>query len=239
MSKKLLMNTHSQNVSEIVKKDLHIWLDGRDVVTNTDAFLNNRIDQSYGAYIPNIGNYWLQNRIWKYKNYIGHYGNTQYIDKCTVTDEFTLQISYKTFELKGNSVLAIFGLPDTSSWMDLNIAIILKKFRLFMKGTLTDSKEIFTDSMSIDNLAITVNNQQKKISLYINGEFLTEVLYKADIDSFLNVPRKWSIQSTRAYQSNFEDSITWRIGSILMYHRILTEEEIKQNYLYEQSIERD
>ena len=238
MTKKLLMNNYPQSTGGVVTKGLYIWLDGQDVVTNTDTFLNNRIDQSYGAYIPHAGIYWLINRVWKYKNYIGYYNEAHHIDKCTVTDEFTLQISYKTFELKGNKVLGIFGPHDDASWNDLNIAIFNKKLRLLMKTVVSDSKEIFTDSMSIDNLAITINNQQKKISLYINGEFKTEVFYRADIDSFFNVSRKWRFQSTRAFQPNFEDIATWRIGSVLMYHRILTEEEIKQNYLYEQSIER-
>lgn len=237
MSKKLLMNNYPQDTSGVVTNDLHIWLDGQDVVTNTDTFLNNRVDQSYGAYIPDVPSYWLQNKIWKYKNYISYYTTSHYIDKCTVTDEFTLQISYKTFELKANEQLPIFG-PYNVPWNELNIVIFNNKMRLMMKTVLSESKEIFTDSILIDNLAITINNSQKKISLYINGEFKAEVSYTTDIDSFFNVSRGWKVQSTHAYGASGAFANDWRIGSVLMYHRILTEEEIQQNYLYEQSIER-
>lgn len=67
--------------------------------------------------------------------------------------------------------------------------------------------------------------------MYVNGQSVVEVEHKAPFPTTLSL-------SLGGYTSGLNNQISYKLNSFKIYNRALTEGEIQQNYLYEQSINR-
>lgn len=215
MSKKLLMNNYSENGLMPVMDGLVCWLDGRDGKIG-DTIWKDRSGNGSDAEI--IGCEWTGFSL-KINN-----NSDQFLVSKTLIDDnnkpYTLEVYFKrNFTTRGatNVILA-----NTSKQWYGSTSIYIDVNRLYFDmGNQTLTAD-YTNNKPYQ-VAITKSNQVSRKG-FLNGEFVNEHSRTTYTISFLG---------------NWDDNkMMGEYYSIRLYNRALTEEEIKQNYLYEQSIER-
>lgn len=212
MSKKLLMNNYSENGLMPVTDGLICWLDSRDECDGNKTVdrigLNNFLLEGITA--SNL--FCLENHALLSEN------------SFILGNNFSIQLTINIKEIES------FGLL-LSHANERNIFKICHRNNSKLgcytvaTGGIDNGLPIIKDTKQI----ISVNIEKGIISLFDNN------LLSSSINSLNNIDGKFRIGAT---VRNGYDGSNFTLYSLKIYDRSLTEEEIKQNYLYEQSIER-
>lgn len=256
MSKKLLMNNYAENGLMPVTDGLICWLDARDVENGNAVW----VDRSGN------GNDGLLRGFTFDEKTNGRIGNSLIFDgqECNVLIEikrlplfegnnFSIQANAKIppysyaqrlFQRRDTSKTYRYYImylgsgssshPDVNNGAGNKIQFATTDYGLYNYGVITKQE--------------VINNTRKDVSLTIDG-----VNTKLYIDGDVNSTRELGITRFDDYNpfivigsGSDRDKATTDIGkrskfnynSLKIYNRALTDEEIQQNYEYEQSIER-
>lgn len=232
MSKKLLMNNYSENGLMPVTDGLVCWLDARDLKdTNDGTIWKDRSGNGHHATlkrkdlnsIPVIENGY-------YRTYDSGYVILPTL-KFNSTDGISIFLDFKV-----HNYTRLFTLGYNNNYKShLAAGTGLLEFgtiRFFSESTV-DRYIYFSDAMFNKkiNMSISYNNNimlGKNHNLNITRAFGHNDKFDAIFNcNYLNAENS---STTLARDTSY--------GLILIYNRALTEEEINQNYLYEQSIKR-
>ena len=217
MSKKLLMNNYSENGLMPVMEGLICWLDDRDDREG------NRINDRVG-----LNDFLLE----------GDFGDKPY----------HLSNKHKFFSEKAFSLANQFSISMTvniSSIGSYGCLLIRESakgspYSTFKIGNRNNNKIGFYSSM-----AGAVN---KGVDILLNRVINFTIVFKNDSIYFYDYEKvadspisKFSFShpiQIGSYEYSATDRSNFMLHSVKIYNRALTEKEIQQNYLYEQSIER-
>lgn len=233
MTKKLLMNNYSENGLMPVTDGLICWLDARDLKDTNDG------------------------TIWKDRSGNGHHATLKRKDLNiipVIEDGF-----YRTYE-SGYVILPTFNFNSTDGLtmfgdFKLNNAAKIEYGRLFTLGFGTTSNTHLGVGTGYSEVGIityfgeAVNplfnqnmyNQRLNISIAFNNNFLYAINHDCSVKQRFAGNNLNGIFNNNYLNAEHPSYIMVRdtsYGSFLIYNRTLTEEEINQNYLYEQSIKR-
>lgn len=221
MSRKLLMNNYSENGLSPVMDGLICWLDGRDGRNgdtvwkdrsgngNNAIFINNKTIFNGGKLTLNGDNYADL-----------PFGNNEDINKYSICAYVSKSTTYEFNDM----VVA----HDLNTGTRKYLSLQYPRPRIGYATTYYAGNI----SININKLNYLVFNIGQQASLYINNELSTSVNIVENTISKSNLiigAERRDIQSCW---------LKGNIASILIYNRALTEEEVQQNYLYEQSIKR-
>ena len=219
MSKKLMMNNYSESGLMPVTNGLICWLDGRDC-KNGDTIW---VDRSGNGNNGNIsGN--MNTEADKLEN--GY---------LKLEDSICLIPSLLFNSVKSICFYSNFEFVQKSGWQRLisesngdNCICFWNTNAIKLNGV-NSSPTIF-DNNNVQRLYLEISDDRKRL-----------ILKKID-DVDLNFDaNNRNISTSSVIQINGKgsgDKSKQSVASIMIYNRALTQEEIQQNYLYEQSIER-
>lgn len=224
MAKKLLMNNYSENGLMPTIDGLVCWLDGRDYVTG-ETIWRDRSGNNKDAILTNSSGV-------KKNNYL-YYRGAGNIDNPTLNlESYTVEIYLK--DLSTGYWNGLYG--NTSGSSGTSIYITGRNFG----GVKWYPLGIHVPLNSVNSKAIlSVVYEKNSVSVYSNGIFIAKW--------HINIPpstAKYFVICARKPNDAGINTDTFTDGrlnewySFKIYNRALTEKEIQQNYLYEQSIER-
>lgn len=224
MPKKLLMNNYSENGLMPVMDGLICWLDGRDGKGRDTIWVDrskNGNDFTLNGFTFTADNGWTGRNL---KTNLHEYA----ISKISLPTEYTIEVDLFAdgVEDKKQSTFFYFGDGNTSGrWREC----------IFRGGW--SAYEIVNANRSnyipyeFRRYKLTFMGKSNKIYLYIDGPKIYEEINNNVISGLTaNFYLGCSESIHRFSQARF--------NSVKIYNRVLTEEEMQQNYLYEQSIER-
>lgn len=229
MSKKLLMNNYSENGLMPVTDRLICWLDGRDG-SETDSVWKDR--SGNGNDFELKGFTFLGEDCWTGTNLKVNF--SQYATKnISLAEEYTIEVDVFVDGTISNeqTVFFYFGDGNTSgAWREC----VFRKEDHVPRAhfqVIHSNKSIVLDTHASKRYRLTIMGKRDSIALYIDD-------IKQYVETINNV--------ISGLTANFYLGCNWelnrfckaRFNSVKIYNKVLTEEEIQQNYLYEQSIER-
>lgn len=228
MSKKLLMNNYSENGLMPVTDRLICWLDGRDG-SETDSVWKDR--SGNGNDFELKGFTFLGEDGWTGTNLKVNF--SQYaIKKISFTEEYTIEVDVFIDGIINTeqTVFFYFGDGNTSGqWRECTFrkedASSSNNFQVM------HSQYTRRINRASKRFTLTIMGNRDKIYLYVNNikiyeQQVTNIISGLTANFLLGCGRKLN-QFCKA-----------RFNSLKIYDKILTEEEVQQNYEYEQSIER-
>lgn len=217
MSRKLMMNNVESNGLSPVTDGLICWLDGRDG-NGTQTTWVDRTGNSNDAIITNC--------VWTGKALrVNNNSDSFLVNKILInsdTSPFTLEVNFKNITM-ANNVDNIIMANSTKMW-DYSSSIYRNIKRLLLDVGNTTINNSFELNKSYQVGLIKYHNSSRKPLL--DG-------------AILEYPNSM-ITNGISFLGNFDAK--HMIGdyySIRLYNRILTQEEITQNYNYEKSISRE
>lgn len=230
MSKKLLMNNHSENGLMPVMDGLIGWYDARDKNADNTYLIDksgngNNISCNsnncvfYDDYIDVVGESYSDTL--NYSSYI----NAEFtISYCIdTTKSISAGVAWWRSQLKCMSGLYVDSL---GWWIRPNNRSANVWYRNRKHINDNDNKMIFPK----EKIMVTVTMSSMQVALYVNG-----VLYISVLSKPLNMN---NLSLGLFGESRYPNGMTYKYYSSYIYNRALTEDEIQQNYQYEQSIER-
>lgn len=215
MSRKLLMNNYSENGLSPVMDGLICWLDGRDG-RNGDTVWKDRSG--------NGNDFEVTNCQWGETSLKTHTTSSYFnLEKLLINrnDDFCLDIYFKQ-SINQVGKLRVINANSESAWGNGSSIFIENDNKIFYYESIVFNKIVEFGSINYISI-LRLNNE---ITIYFNG-----VKYKTN--------RNANHSINVLGNGNWNNSIM--LGdyySIRLYSKSLTEEEIQQNYLYEQSIKR-
>lgn len=218
MSKKLLMNNYSKNGLMPVIDGLICWLDGRDYIAGENIWID-RSGNKNDIEIFNPSSKLSKGALYLSRN-LKSYGKSKNIFNLSVKDEKTIEIKYK---FNNNHVWGrVFSLNN-------RYAIQTDSYKYNLVNTGQKWTEVLIDKNNYNTITIVSdfkkNSIYKDSNLFFTDSANTNAIHLGNL--FLN-----------RESDTIQNPVDLYIASIKIYNRSLTEEEIQQNYLYEQSIER-
>lgn len=228
MPKKLLMNNHSENGLTPVTDGLICWLDGRDGKGTDTVWVDrskNGNDFTLNGFTFTGDNGWTGRNL---KTNFHEYA----ISKISLATEYTIEVDLFVdgVERGKQSTFFYFGDGNASGqWRET----------FLRRNSATDN------TLSVCNAShqkLIGDIAYKKYHLVLMGSQNRTCSYVESVKIY-DVTRN-NINSN--FKANFYLGCGWNLGnfsqarfnSVKIYNRVLTEEEIQQNYLYEKSIER-
>lgn len=217
MSRKLMMNNVKSNGLYPVTDGLICWLDGRDG-SGTQTTWIDRSGNSNDAIITNC--------MWTGKALrVNNNSDSFLVNKLLISSDFspfTLEINFKNITAKPGIVDNIIMANSTKSW-GYSSSIYKNNQRLFLDVGNSNISNSFELNKSYQVGVIKYNNASRKPLL--DG-------------TILEYPNSIGTDGI-SFLGNFDTNhMIGDYHSIRLYNRILTQEEITQNYNYEQSITR-
>ena len=224
MSKKLILNNYSENGLMPVMDGLVCWLDGRDG-KNGDTIWKDR--SGSGNNFELNGFTFSGEDGWTGKNLKVNF--SQYaIKNISLAEEYTIEVDLFVDGVKNNEQTTFFYFGDgntSGKWRECVFRRDSTKYQ-FMQSNYS----IITDAQ-LKRYSLTIMGKRDKIYLYIDSIRRYET-------SINNIISGLTANFYLGCGYNLERFCKARFNSVKIYNKILTEEEIQQNYLYEQSIER-
>lgn len=226
MSKKLLMNNYSENGLMPVMNGLICWLDGRDG-SGTDTVWRDRCNNGNDASMT--CNFNPLYHEWDGKKFIVKQDTTNFKTgfKNKLYGYKTLEF---TFMIKAEKTYPyIFSSPRRNIRMCLHGSNVIQ-YTLANNGILSYIDSDFNLGIQY-TITITISNN---LTLYVNG------IKHTQRDDHTGTPEDGPFYIfCDQYASDLSArQLVGHYCSFKAYNRALTEEEIQQNYEYEQSIER-
>lgn len=217
MPKKLLMNNYSENGLMPVMDGLICWLDGRDGKTG-DTIWKDRSGNGNDATVTNCE--WTGKALKTTSDLSAFLVSKEMIDGDDTP--FTLEIYFSRYatDRPGRAENVIMA-NSAKQWWD-STSIYFQGSMLFYdtgRNTLVTNSE-FNKAYQVTIAKYHANSRKA----FVNGKFIGMTVRYSDGIAFFG-----NYDSTKMKGNYY---------SIRLYNRVLTEEEIQQNYLYEQSIER-
>ena len=211
-----------------VTKGMTCWLDGRDGRGNETTWKDrsgNNNDFALNGFTFGIDNGWTGTNL---KVDFAQYA----IKEITLGTNYTIELDLFADGTKANEQTTFFYFGDgnaSGAWRET----------FFRKdGTMNNSpfavananRQHRLDNNALKRYHLTLMGEPNKIYLYIDGVKIYEEA-KANINS--NFTANLYLGSSRT-----NEYCRARFNSVKIYNRVLTEQEVKQNYDYEQSIKR-
>lgn len=224
MPKKLLMNNYSENRTMPVMDGLVCWLDGRDYITGGTIW-RDRSGHNKNATLTNNSGIKKNNCL--------YYRGAGNIENPTLNlESYTVEIYLK--DLSTGYWNGLYG--NTSGSSGTSIYITGRNFG----GVNGYPRGLYVPLNSVNSKAIlSVVYEKNSVSVYSNGIFIAKWhinIPPSTAKYFVICARKPNV--TNDNTDTFADDRLNEWYSFKIYNRALTEKEIQQNYLYEQSIER-
>ena len=227
MSKKLLMSNcyyYSENGLLPVMDGLICWLDGRDGkgtgVTWKDRSKNGN-DFTLNGFTFTGDNGWTGKNL---KTNFHEYA----ISEISLSTEYTIEVDLFVDGTKDNEQTTFFYFGDGNTsgvWRECTFRRDGGSFQVMY------NRRSLHIPVAYKRYRLTLMGEGDKIYLYIDGVKLYEHIGN-------NVISGLSANFYLGCGRNLDRFSQARFNSVKIYNRVLTEEEIQQNYLYEQSIER-
>lgn len=226
MSKKLLMNNYSENGLIPVTDGLICWLDGRDGSV-ADTLWRDRSTHGNDAVLKKFNfdnsNGWTgSSLLFNGKNY------------CDIKNLNMIEGNNKTFELElHDNLYQVVGFLSNRTRANDGFSLLHynRNFALDINyNNVIQRQQVFEFSG-----VITVSiDESGEVKFYKNGVYLKTLKYNTFNSDFPYNTSAWRLGAF----GNTDAGITGKVSFVRIYNRVLTEEEVQQNYLYEQSIER-
>lgn len=221
MSKKLLMNYASNNGLLPVMDGLICWLDGRWYVSGEDTWR----DMS-----GHNNNATLSNTTGINKNNALYFKGGGNIENPTLNlANYTVEVHVK--DLKTGYWNGLYG--NTGGTTGNSVYINSKD----ISGYPYNNIHTMGLLSPYNRVVLSIVYETNSLSLYFNGKFIKKVSYyvhPSTAEYFLICARK--LNSPSNISNAFTDDRLNEWYSFKIYNRALSEKEIHQNYLYEQSV---
>lgn len=220
MAKKLMMNNYSENGLMPVMDGLICWLDGRDGKTG-DAVWKDRSGNGNDAVFVNNKTIFENGKLTLDGD---NYANLPFgLGEDLNKHSFCVCASKNTNNTYNSMMLACENGYNQRKYIDFD------KFspRIGYGSTFKTSSKV----LSQNELNVFTFNIGANANLYVNAE----LTFSLGIQNNVKLASNFIIGTNNVEQKY---NLIGNIASVLIYNRPLTEEEIQQNYLYEQSIER-
>lgn len=224
MPKKLLMNNYSENRTMPVMDGLVCWLDGRDYITGGTIW-RDRSGHNKNATLTNNSGIKKNNCL--------YYRGAGNIENPTLNlESYTVEIYLK--DLSTGYWNGLYG--NTSGSSGTSIYITERDF-----GDVNGYPRLNYVNIAnkINPAILSVVYEKDSVSFYLNGSLIKKEIYSlmpSTAKYFVICARKPNVANDNT--DTFTDDRLNEWYSFKIYNRALTEKEIQQNYLYEQSIER-
>lgn len=218
MTKKLLMNNYSENGLMPVMDGLICWLDGRDGEFG-DTVWKDRSGNGNDATVTNC--------VWTGKALKTTSDLSEFlVSKEMISgdnDPYTLEVYFSRYATDRPNVAENVIMANSVKEWGYSTSLYIRGNKLFYdvgNQTLVDNSE-FNKPYQVAISKVHLTSRKS----FVDGNFIQEAngFVVKEISFFGN----WGTEKIKGYYY-----------SIRLYNRVLTEEEVKQNYLYEQSIER-
>jgi len=230
MSKKLLMNNYSENGLMPVMDGLVCWLDGRDGQNGNTVWKdrsNNGNDFELNGFTFSAEDGWTGKNL-KVNFY-------QYATKnISLAEEYTIEVDVFVDQCKNGEQTVFFYFGDGNNsgiWREC----------VFRKEWEHGSRFQIATSGYYNHM---VSGQYKRYHIHIIGKPNEVCVYTDNVKLYhhTRINNIMSGLTANFYLGCNRKLVNFckaRFNSVKIYNRALTKEEVQQNYLYEQSIERN
>lgn len=219
------MNNYSENGLVPVTDGLICWLDGRDG-GRADTLWRDRSTHGNDAVLKKFNfdnsNGWTgSSLLFNGKNY------------CDIKNLNIIEGNNRTFEFEfhDNNSSTVGFLSNRTTYND--------GFSFFLNGALYldinyNNKQQRQNLTYFTGCITTTINENGELKLYKDGVYLRTHNYNTFNSNFPYNTSAWRLGAF----GNADGGIKGKVSFVRIYNRVLAEEEVQQNYLYEQSIER-
>lgn len=217
MSKKLLMNNYSENGLMPVMDGLVCWLDGRDG-QNGNTVWKDRSRKGNDAELTNCT--WTESALRVFSD-----SDDFLVNKPLINNEsFTLEVYFsRIMSERPSAAEKVVSTNTTKTWGG-STAIYIRGNNLFYDAGNNTLNLQFKYNKPC-HIAIVNDINKKNRTVYVDGKLVKTS--RDTINYVISFLGNWGNEHMRG-----------DIYSVRLYNRTLTTEEVQQNYLYEQSIER-
>lgn len=238
MSKKLLIDNYSENKSMPVTDGLVCWLDARDLKdTNDETIWKDRSGNGHHATLKRSNSQTPIIENGYYRTYDSGYVILPTLN-FNSTDGISMFLDFKVHNYSKHQYARLFTLGYTNDYRQhLAAGTGLLEF-----GTIRYFSKTTTDFGLYSYFNVNMFNKKINMSISYNNNIMLGKNHNFNITRAFEHHDKFdTIFNCNYLNAENSSSILVRdtsYGLILIYNRALTEEEMEQNYKYEQSIER-
>lgn len=228
----LLEDNYSENGLTPVTDGLICWLDGRDG-SGTERKWKDRSGNENNCTLD-IGMVFSNTNGWTGNSLLLNGGNSSY--GVLYKMQYIAGNNW-TFELKFNNEKSTTGLlSNMNSYRQAGFSVYHNNNKICFKimNKQSEATVRFPFEFINDNTATITISENCEVKLYKNGVYLHTAQYDIANGNFPYNAGEWRLGTfgTSSY------GMIGEIFSLRIYNRVLTEEEVRQNYEYEQSIKR-